>query len=103
MRAAKATYARRRASVSDALGAKCVPVSGHDGIKLWMEVADERSATVALAARGIGVAPGEPFLVRPDTDHLRVTVGLIPDAHLTAVADHLAAAAGDPRRRGHHR
>ena len=61
-----------------------------------MEVADERSATVALAARGIGVAPGEPFLVRPDTDHLRVTVGLIPDDHLTAVADHLAAAAGRP-------
>jgi DNA-binding transcriptional MocR family regulator len=103
MRAAAATYARRRALVSGVLAEHGVPVSGHDGINLWMEVADERSATVALAARGIGVAPGEPFLVRPDTDHLRVTVGLIPDDHLTTTAEHLAAAAGHPRRRGHHR
>jgi hypothetical protein len=49
------------------------------------------------------VAPGEPFLVRPDTDHLRVTVGLIPDDHLTAVADHLTAAAGRPPHAPHHR
>jgi DNA-binding transcriptional MocR family regulator len=102
MRSAAATYARRRALVSDVLGGHGVPVSGHDGINLWMEVADERSATVSLAARGIGVAPGEPFLVRPDTDHLRVTVGLIPDHDVTHVADQLAAAAG-PRRRGQHR
>ena len=61
-----------------------------------MRVADERSATVALATRGIGVAPGDPFLVRPDDDHVRVTVGLItgPDDHVREVADHLAAAAG---------
>ena len=52
------------------------PSAGVDGINLWMRVADERSAVVALATRGIGVAPGEPFLVRPDDDHLRVTVGL---------------------------
>ena len=52
-------------------------MSGADGINLWMGVVDERSATVALATRGIGAAPGEPFMVRPDDDHLRVTVGLI--------------------------
>jgi DNA-binding transcriptional MocR family regulator len=102
MRAAAAAYARRRAQVSDVLGGHGVRFAGHDGINLWMEVADERSATVALAARGIGVAPGEPFLVRPDTDHLRVTVGLIPDRDLGAVAEQLAAAAG-PHRRGQHR
>ena len=70
-------------------------VTGTDGINLWMQVADERSAAVALAARGIGVAPGEPFLVRPDADHLRVTVGLIAgaDDHVAAVAEQLAAAA----------
>ena len=45
---------------------------------------------------GIGAAPGEPFLVRPDDDHLRVTVGLIagPDDHVRAVA-----ASPRPRRR----
>ncbi|MDQ3738315.1 MAG: PLP-dependent aminotransferase family protein, partial [Actinomycetota bacterium] len=57
---------------------------------------DERSAVVALAASGIGVAPGEPFLVRPGDDHLRVTVGLIrgSDDHVAEVAEQLAVAAG---------
>ena len=54
-----------------------VDVTGTDGINLWMGVDDERAAVVALAAQGIGVAPGTPFLVRPDTDHLRVTVGAL--------------------------
>jgi DNA-binding transcriptional MocR family regulator len=103
MRAAADTYARRRAAVSGVLSDHGVRIAGKDGINLWMEVVDERSATVALAARGIGVAPGEPFLVRPDTDHLRVTVGLIPDGDLNAVAEQLAEAAGHRLRRGHHR
>jgi DNA-binding transcriptional MocR family regulator len=103
MRTAAETYAHRRAVVSGVLTDRGVPVSGHDGINLWMEVADERSATVALAARGIGAAPGEPFLVRPDSDHLRVTVGLIPSADAEHVGEQLAAAAGTPRRHGSHR
>jgi DNA-binding transcriptional MocR family regulator len=106
MATARAVYARRRAIVSDALGAAGVAVSGRDGINLWMRVANERSAVVALATRSIGVAPGEPFLVRPDDDHLRVTVGLItgPDDHVAAVADHLAQAATRlPTRQAHHR
>ena len=83
-----------------------VGVTGVDGINLWVRVADERSAAVALAARGIGVAPGEPFLVRPDDDHLRVTVGLLtgPDDHVREIATHLAHAAGHPpTRQTHHR
>jgi DNA-binding transcriptional MocR family regulator len=106
MTVAAATYARRRAIVTDVLDADGVAVSGTDGINLWMRVADERSATVALAAGGIGVAPGGPFLVRPDDDHVRVTVGLItgPDDHVTDVATRLAAAARRlPRRPSHHR
>ena len=81
--------ARRRTAAAGRSCATCSPaagvaVTGVDGINLWMRVADERSAAVALAARGIGVAPGEPFLVRPDDDHLRVTVGLLtgPDDHV---------------------
>ena len=57
-----------------------VDVTGTDGINLWMRVDDERAAVVALAAQGIGVAPGTPFLVRPDSDHLRVTVGALSPA-----------------------
>ena len=70
-------------------------VSGTDGINLWMAVADERSAVVALAARGIGVAPGGPFLVRPDRDHVRVTVGLLDGRRrdVAEVATQLADAA----------
>ncbi|HEY4607745.1 MAG TPA: hypothetical protein VIH06_01030, partial [Ilumatobacteraceae bacterium] len=70
-------------------------------INLWMAVADERSALVTLAARGVGAAPGEPFHVRRDAPHLRVTVGLIEHDH-ARVADQLATAAGGPRSpRGH--
>jgi hypothetical protein len=66
-----------------------------------MTVADERSALVTLAAQGIGAAPGEPFRVRDDTPHLRVTVGLIDAGH-ERIANQLAVAAGGSRsQRGH--
>ena len=98
---ARAEYARRRQVVAAVLESKNVAVTGTDGINLWMTVADERSALVTLAAQGIGAAPGEPFQVRRDTPHLRVTVGLIEIGH-ELIADQLAAAAGDSRaRRGH--
>ncbi len=104
MARARTVYARRRAVVCDVLAAHDVETSGNDGINLWMRVADERSATVALATRGIGVAPGDPFLVRPDDDHVRVTVGLItgPDDHVREVGEHLAAAAGRSSSRARH-
>ena len=105
MMRAREAYTHRRAVVSEVLAADDVATTGGDGINLWMRVGEERSATVALAARGIGVAPGDPFLVRADDDHLRVTVGLITggDDHLREVAAHLAAAAHSPIRSTHHR
>ncbi len=106
MAAARAAYAHRRHVVCSVLADAGVAVAGTDGINLWMRVADERSAAVALATRGIGVAPGEPFLVRPDDDHLRVTVGLIAgtDDEIADIAAHLAQAAGRrPTRPAHHR
>jgi DNA-binding transcriptional MocR family regulator len=107
MARARDAYGRRRALVAEVLTDAGVHVSGVDGINLWVRVADERSAAVALAARGIGVAPGEPFLVRPDDDHLRVTVGLLtgPDDHVREIAGHLAHAARRPpsRQTHHHR
>lgn len=107
--AARDVYARRRAIVADVLAEHDVVTTGNDGINLWVAVADERSAVVSLAARSIGVAPGTPFLVRPDDDHVRVTVGLVTgdDARVAEVAGDLAAAAAGRRRRergpGHHR
>jgi DNA-binding transcriptional MocR family regulator len=101
---ARHAYAQRRREVSQVLADEGVEVTGTDGINLWMGADDERAAVVALAAQGIGVAPGTPFLVRPDKDHLRVTVGVLsPERGLTRVAEQLAAAAtlGGPRRRPH--
>ena len=106
MASARATYAHRREVVSAVLAGAGIAMAGTEGINLWMRVADERSAVVALATRGIGVAPGEPFLVRRDDDHLRVTVGLITgtDGEVADVAAHLAqAAARRPTRPAHHR
>jgi DNA-binding transcriptional MocR family regulator len=91
---ARAAYGERRAIVSDVLSASGVAHHGGDGINLWMAVADERAAIVRLVTRGIGAAPGEPFLVRPDGDHLRVTVGLLHRDDAARVADHLVDAAG---------
>jgi DNA-binding transcriptional MocR family regulator len=96
-------YARRRRLVTDVLGERSVPFLGTEGINLWMRVVDERSALLTLAARGIGAAPGDPFQVRHDAPHLRLTVGLLngSDAEIVATAELLAAAAGfTPARAG---
>ncbi len=65
-----------------------------DGINLWMRVADERRALLRLAACGIGVAPGGPFMVRPDGDHVRVTVGLVAESDAQRVGELLVEASG---------
>jgi len=97
---ARSEYARRRSAVTAVLDAEGVVYTGTDGINLWMQVADERSALITLAAQGIGAAPGEPFMVQPDVASLRVTVGLIP-SNLERIAKVLADAAGTvPTRAG---
>jgi DNA-binding transcriptional MocR family regulator len=63
-----------------------------------VEVADERAALIALAAMGIRVAPGAPFMVGvADTSHIRVTTGQLHEDNvdqLQGVILALAAAAG---------
>ena len=91
--AARDEYAHRRAVVSAYLQSFGVGHRGNDGINMWVDVADERSALLSLAVRGIGVAPGTPFAVAASsTAHLRVTVGLISEQH-RQVAEFLAEAA----------
>ena len=96
--AARDEYARRRTAVVRVLELAGVPATGSDGINLWLPVRDERSALLTLAAQGIGAAPGEPFMVRTDDPHIRVTIGLIDDGD-HHVADALARAAGMQRPR----
>jgi DNA-binding transcriptional MocR family regulator len=91
---ARSTYAVRRNLVSGVLTAGGVAHPDGDGINMWMRVADERRALLRLAACGIGVAPGGPFMVRPDGDHVRVTVGLIPETNAERVGELLVDASG---------
>lgn len=87
-----------------ALAAHGASATAADGINLWLDVTDEQVAMVALAAHGIAVTPGSPFEVSPlDTDHVRVTVGLVggdtDGGYEPAVlAGVLADAAGAPAR-----
>jgi len=91
---ARAEYARRRRDVVDRLHAAGVVTTGTDGINLWVRVTDERSALLALAARGIGAAPGQPFALDERHPSIRVTVGLLADDGQRAeVAETLVMAA----------
>jgi DNA-binding transcriptional MocR family regulator len=91
---ARAEYARRRSAGVDALAARGLEVAGTHGINLWLPVADEAAAMVALASEGIRVAAGAPFCVDSGSRaHVRVTVGLVADDH-DALAESLARAAG---------
>lgn len=95
--AARATYAARRAAVCAGLDRAGVHYTGTDGINLWVAVHDERAAMLALAAQGIGVAPGEPFMAAPSDRHwIRVTVGMVPESDAADLARRLADAAQLP-------
>lgn len=77
---AQRTYAERSTRFREALMDHGVMCSPGDGINVWVPVEDERSALVTLAAAGVRVAPGGPFVVDSGTaGAVRVTCGLLPD------------------------
>ncbi|UOE43153.1 aminotransferase class I/II-fold pyridoxal phosphate-dependent enzyme [Agromyces larvae] len=93
-------YARQRA-LAAALEGFGVEPTRSDGINTWLPVHDERSALVQLAAAGIRVAPGSPFLAADGGAggsafvpgaFVRVTVGMMRE-DASGVAAALAAAA----------
>lgn len=103
---AREEYARRRRQVVDVLHQRDVGTTGTDGINLWVAVDEERDALMTLAARGIGAAPGEPFMVKEHPHYLRFTVGLLgPETHLEDAAHTIAdaALARGPSRSGQRR
>lgn len=104
---ARSTYAIRSLALRAGLAAMGVVSTPGDGINAWVEVQSERTALITLAAMGVRVSPGSPFIVpggRSDTDHVRVTSGVL-DEHdpeqlqhvITALA---AAATAGPTLRG---
>lgn len=94
-------YYTRQRTLATALAGWGIHPARSDGINTWLPVHDERTALVQLAAAGIRVAPGSPFLAsdvrsggpaRSGGDFVRVTVGLVRE-DAEAVAAALAAAA----------
>jgi DNA-binding transcriptional MocR family regulator len=95
--AARSEYARRRGLLVGALTARSVVTHGADGINLWVDVADERTAALSLLVDGIGAAPGSAFEVEPNTQHhLRFTVGQLEDTDIEPLANAIARAACSP-------
>jgi len=107
VRAARLAYRDRQEAVAAGLRRRGIAIPSADGINLWLPVADERAAHVRLAAAGIAVAGGGPFLAggspgddaegdpaaRPGPDgFVRVTAGLVAQG-ASGVAAELATAA----------
>jgi DNA-binding transcriptional MocR family regulator len=76
---ARRIYRERQLALADALERHGYEIGASDGINLWMRVDDERNAVVQLAAAGIRVAAGTPFLTVPGGQFVRVTVGQVRD------------------------
>jgi DNA-binding transcriptional MocR family regulator len=92
--AASTAYAARRKALTDALDRRGIGWTGADGINLWVETPDEQRTLVTLAAMGIAVAPGSPFMVTPDgVGHVRLTTSRLSDGH-DDLADRVAVAVG---------
>jgi DNA-binding transcriptional MocR family regulator len=88
---ARRTYRERQVAIASALRDSGWDVATADGINMWLRVDDERDAVVQLAAAGIRVAAGTPFLATPGGQFVRVTVGQIRE-DFAAVGAQLAAA-----------
>jgi DNA-binding transcriptional MocR family regulator len=91
---ARRQYMARQRTLVAELEALGVPLAVPDGINLWLPVHDERAALLQLAASGIRVAGGTPFLAATDGESfVRVTSGLVSPDDAPKVAAALAAAA----------
>lgn len=104
---ARRQYYSRQREVVAGLAEHGVRLDPPDGINLWLPVRDERAALVHLAASGIRVAGGTPFLADggpsagngvpsrrspADGQFVRVTSGLVSGDDARSVAAALAAA-----------
>ena len=83
-------YNERRTAMTDALRSHGLKPSDGIGMNIWLPVDDEQRVIASLAAQGIGVAPGRPFMVSPLAgDHIRLTIALVAEGYdklATAIA-----------------
>ncbi len=98
---ARAEYGRRRTATLDALNARLVPGGGWatsaDGLNLWIHLPPGVDAVEVIeraAARGVLLAPGEPFFIRPGhADVVRLSVGVLADHDPATIAAMVTSAA----------
>jgi DNA-binding transcriptional MocR family regulator len=89
---ARSTYAMRSLAVRAGLAGEGVVSTKGDGINAWVEVVDERAALITLAALGVRVSPGAPFMVSgTPSNHVRVTTGVL-DEHDVDQLQHVISA-----------
>jgi len=89
---ARSTYAMRSLAVRAGLAGEGVTSTTGEGINAWVEVVDERAALIALAAMGVRVSPGTPFMVSgAPSNHIRVTTGVL-DEHDAEQLQHVISA-----------
>ncbi|MEK8171123.1 aminotransferase class I/II-fold pyridoxal phosphate-dependent enzyme [Streptomyces sp. M19] len=96
VREAARRYTLRREGLADRLAARGVRTDNRDGLMLWVPVADETSALVTLAARGVTVSPGSRFyLSTPPEPRIRVATARLSEdpAALDGAADLITLAA----------
>ncbi|MFF3744326.1 aminotransferase class I/II-fold pyridoxal phosphate-dependent enzyme [Streptomyces kronopolitis] len=79
VREAAHRYTLRRAALAERLAPHGVHTRNQDGLMLWVPVADETSALVTMAARGITVSPGSRYCVSYGTPHIRVATSRLSD------------------------
>nr|WP_245595352.1 aminotransferase class I/II-fold pyridoxal phosphate-dependent enzyme [Glycomyces tenuis] len=87
------TYAERQTALREALAERGVHVFGRSGLNLWVPVADETAAVVALRDAGYAVAPGRPYSLHGHPG-IRISTARLDPALAPAVADAVATAAG---------
>jgi len=99
VRRAAATYTARREALREALRHRGLPARGRTGLNVWVPVPDETAVVARLRDDGYAVAPGS--LYRLDAaPGIRLTVSVLPDDRITAVADAVARAVEGPTRPG---
>jgi DNA-binding transcriptional MocR family regulator len=92
------TYGERRTALLAALASRGVTATGASGFNVWVPVAEETSACLALADRGYGVAPGTPFRLASGPG-IRITTARL-EVHQVGPLASAVADALDTRGRG---
>jgi len=93
---ARRIYFSRQKALADALNEFGLDVRQADGINTWLPVLDERDAVVQLAAAGIRIAGGGPFVASDGPgSFIRVTAGAL-QGDVMPIARAIAIAARPP-------